>query len=112
MQFTVNKELDPDGTSLHMLLEAHFRCERMTAARSFCFHLLAVVGVAVWLGAIWPSLLPPEVRVFALVLWGGLLFVAIWAIVGEWLWRWRLTRRLDEHQAKQRNSPLGQLNKL
>lgn len=44
MQFTINSDLDPDGSSLRPLLEAHFEYERMSAAKSRYLDLLAVVA--------------------------------------------------------------------
>ena len=102
MQFTINRDLDPDRSSLRPLLEAHFKYERMSAAKSRYLHLLAIVGVWVWLGAMWPSLLPAQVEEFVLVVWGVLLLIAAWASVETWAWHRRMTRYLSEHQAKQR----------
>ena len=102
MQFTINRDLDPDRSSLRPLLEAHCKYERMSAAKSRYLHLLAIVGVWVWLGAMWPSLLPAQVEEFVLVVWGALLLIAAWASVETWAWHRRMKRYLIEHQAKQR----------
>ena len=104
MQITINRDLDPDGSSLRPLLEAHVRYERINATRSRYLQLLAIVGFWVWLGAIWPSVLPPLVEDFVLVLWGGLLLVAAWVSVEAWAWRRKMTHYLRENQAKQRDS--------
>ncbi len=112
VQFTINRDLDPDGTSLRRLLEAQFRYERMSAARFLCVHLLAIVGAMVWLGAIWPSLLPAEVLLFALTLWGAFLFLTVWVSVEEWVWHRRMERYLSQHQAGQSGAALDRPNKL
>lgn len=105
MHITINRDLDPDGSRLRLLVEANCTYERMSAARSLSVHLLAMVSVIVWLGASWPSLLPAQVRAFALALWGGLFFVAILVGVQEWAWHCRLARYLIEYQATQRGDP-------
>ena len=106
MQFTINRDLDPDGASLGPLLEAHVKYERINAARSRYFQLLAIVGFWVWVGAIWPSLLPAPVEDLVLVLWGVLLLIAAWASVEAWAWHRKMTHYLREHQAKQKGSTL------
>jgi len=112
LQFTINRDLDPDGASLRRLLKAHLRYERMSKAKSLCLHLLAIVSVVVWVGAMWPSLLPAQVQVLTLALWGALLFFTIWASVEEWSWHRRVARYRSEHQVKQKGDALDQLNKL
>ena len=102
LQFTINKERDPADTSLRKMLEAHLIYERMSAAKKFSLHVLAIVSVVVWVGAKWPDLLPPKVLDSTLVLWVGLLFFAVLAGVQEWLWHRRVARYRSEHQAKQR----------
>jgi hypothetical protein len=79
---------------LRSVLEVEFVYERMGAARSLFFHLLAIVGVLIWLEAIWPDLLPSDVRLFIIILWGTILFVALWAAVEEYFSRRRLKRYL------------------
>ena len=102
MQFTIHSDIISDRSSLRPLLEAHLKYERMSAAKSRYLHLLAIVGVWVWLGAMWPSLLPVQVEEFVLVLWGVLLLIAVWASVETWAWHRKMTRYLSEHEAKQR----------
>jgi len=89
---------DPDGSNLRTLLEVQFTYERMRTGRSFCVHLLAILGVPVWLEAIWPSLLPAEMRLFSLVLWAGILFIAMWLAVEEYLSHRTLIHRRSENQ--------------
>ncbi|MGH7765875.1 MAG: hypothetical protein ACREQP_00345 [Candidatus Binatia bacterium] len=104
LQFTINKDRDPNEASLRRLLKAHIIYERMSSAKSFSLHLLAVVSAVVWLGEIWPSLLSSHALSIALALWGVLLVFAICAGVEEWAWHRRVARYRSEHQAKQENS--------
>jgi Na+/H+ antiporter NhaD/arsenite permease-like protein len=101
LQFTLNSERDPYDASLRKLLEAHVKYERMSAARSFSLHLLAIVSAVVWLGVVWPSLLPSQVRAVALALWAVLLLFAVCAGAEEWAWHRKVARYRSEHQAKQ-----------
>ena len=88
LQFTIDKAADPDRSQLRTVLEAQFAYERMSAARSMLAHLLAIVGVLIWLEAIWPDFLSEQARFFILVFWGGILFVVLWVAVEEYvLWR-------------------------
>lgn len=102
LHFTINRDLNPNGASLRKLLKAHVIYERMTAAKKFSLYLLAIVGVVLWVGTMWPAFLPPRALDFALALWGGLLFLAILASVEEWLWHRRVARYRSEHQARQK----------
>ena len=56
----------------------------MSAARSLCAHLLAVIGVALWLDEVWPGLLPRDVRTVALILGGGFLVMTLWFGIEEY----------------------------
>jgi hypothetical protein len=94
LQFRIDPSVDPDRSNLRSVLEAEFAYERMSAARSLFFHLLAIVSVLIWLEAIWPDLLPSEVRLFIIILWGTILFVALWAAIEEYFSRRRLKRHL------------------
>jgi polyferredoxin len=76
-----------DGEGVRRLLQAHERYARMSGAKTFALHLLAVVSVALWIGAMWPALLPAAVLYDALGLWVALLIFAVLASVEEWLWR-------------------------
>jgi len=94
-QFTFNRKLDADGSKLHKLLEAQITYEQTGAFRSLYFHLLAILAVPIWLEAIWPDLLPSEIRSLILILWGVLLSLASWAAIQEYLSRRALSRRLS-----------------
>ena len=88
MEVRFNKQLDPDRSRLRRILEVQVAYERMSAARSMLVHLLAFVGVVIWLEAISPDLLPQEARVFTFILWGSFLFLTLWVAVEEYvLWR-------------------------
>jgi membrane protein implicated in regulation of membrane protease activity len=102
LQFTIGRDRDPNRASLRSLLEAHAVYERMAAAKKIFFDLLAFVGVVVWVGAMWPALLPLRVLDSALALWVGFLFFAILTTVEEWLWYRKVARYRDEQQAKQK----------
>ena len=64
----------------------------MRSARSWFTHLLAVVGVIIWLEAIWPDLIPADIRFFTLAVFGGILFLVIRAAIEEVVSRRRLKR--------------------
>ena len=54
-------QLDPDRSQLRSFLEAQFAYEKsITTARSLLAHLLAIVGVVIWVEAIWAGLAFPE----------------------------------------------------
>jgi hypothetical protein len=108
LRFTIDKERDPDRSKLRGILEAQFAYERMSAARSLFAHLLAIVGMVIWLDAIWPDWLPPEVRQFSLVLWGSILVLLIWAAIEEYVSR----RRLKRYLAAQKGVALDKSDEL
>lgn len=90
LEFTLNK--DDREQSLRPLLEAHISYEHMSARRSFCVHVLALVSVFVWVGVCWPGLLPAQIQIFADELWSVALFLALVAGVQEWKWHRLLMR--------------------
>jgi hypothetical protein len=89
---TIDKTQHPDEETLRGVLAAQFAYERMRAARSWFIHLLAVVGVIIWLETIWPDLIPADIRVFTLAVFGGILFLSIRAAIEEVVSRRRLKR--------------------
>jgi hypothetical protein len=91
----IDKQLDPDRSQLRRVLETQFAYERMSAARSMLVHLLAFLGVVVWVTAISPDLFPKEARLFTVILWGSFLFLTIWVAVEEYLLSRKLTRLSD-----------------
>jgi hypothetical protein len=107
LEFTIDRNRDPDGAKLHRLLQAQLTCERMGAARSLFAHLLAITGVVIWLEAIWPDLLPPDIRFFVLVVFGGILFLALRVIIEEVVWRVRLKRCLKANDGVQMTDTHG-----
>ena len=94
-QFRFNRSLDPDGSKLRKLLDAQIVYEQLSGFRSLYVHLMAVAALPLWLQAIWPNLFPAEIRFFILALWGGLLALAAWAAIMEYLARRKLTHRLE-----------------
>jgi hypothetical protein len=96
LQFTIDKAADPDRSKLRAVLEAQFTWERMSAARSWFAHLLAVLGVVFWLEAIWPDLLPVGIRFFALALFGGVLFLTLRTAIAEIVSQRKLKRCLAD----------------
>jgi len=99
MEVQTLKNRDSDGGNLQQLLEAQLSCERMVAARSLIAHLLAITGAVMWLEAIWPGLVNPEIRFFAVAVFGGNLILALGVTIEEVIWRIRLKRCLDANQA-------------
>jgi hypothetical protein len=93
-EFTVDRNRDPDGSKLRGLLEAQFTYQRMRAGRSLCAHLLAILGVAIWVDALWPGILAPEARLLTLFLWGGILLIAVWCAIEEQV----SARKLKDHR--------------
>jgi hypothetical protein len=100
----MNRELDVDDAAVRRLLEAHLLYVRMGTAKRFSLHLLALVGVVVWIGAMWPALLPARLMEYVLALWGGLLFIAVLASVEEWIWQRKVARYRIEHQVHQNSA--------
>lgn len=101
LQFTVHNDLDPDGASVRRLLEAHLTYARMSAAKSFALHWLAVVSVALWVGAMWPGALSLQLLDSALALWVALLLFVVLTSVEEWLWHRKVAHYRSAHQSKQ-----------
>ena len=84
----INEGLDSGESQSRRVLEIQLAYERMHAARFMLVHLLAFVGVVIWIEAIEPDLLPREMRLFTFILWGSFLFVTIWVAIEEYiLWR-------------------------
>jgi hypothetical protein len=79
---------------LRRVLDAQVAYERMRAARFMLVHLLAFVGVVVWILAISPGLLPQRARHFTFILWGSFLFLTISVVVEKYVLWCKLTRYL------------------
>ncbi|HEY1374868.1 MAG TPA: hypothetical protein VGH50_20515 [Candidatus Binatia bacterium] len=86
------------GAAVRRLLEAHRRYARMSGAKTFALHLLALVGLALWIGAMWPAVLPGPVLDDALAVWIAVLGFAVLTSIEEWLWR----RRVAQYQFDRR----------
>jgi hypothetical protein len=102
LEFTIDRNRDPDGSQLHRLLQAQLTCECMGAARCLFTHLLAITGIAIW-----PDLLPPDIRFFVLVVFGGILFLALRVIIEEIIWRIRLKCCLKANDGVKMTDPHG-----
>jgi hypothetical protein len=109
LQFRFNRKLDPDGSKLRKLLETQITYEQLSSFRSFYVHLLAIAAVPIWLELIWPNLLPSQLRLVVVMLWGTLLSLACWAAIQEYLSRRALTRRLS---ANRREAELASAERL
>jgi hypothetical protein len=96
LEIRVDKQVDPDRSQLRHVLEAQFRYERVSMARSTMAHLLAIVGILIWLEGIWPDLLPEEARFFTFVFWGSMLFVTVSIALEEFV----LSRKLASYLAR------------
>jgi hypothetical protein len=104
MEIRFDRELDPDGTKLRTFLEAHETYERLGAARSFFVHLLALVGVIIWLDAQWPDVLPRQVYESAFGLWDVFFCIAFSTSIGEWIWYRRQRCCLTHYDEKKKES--------
>ena len=79
----------------------------MGAARSFLAHLLTITGALMWLGAIWPNLVGPDIEFFALAAFGGFFLLAIGITIEEMIWRIRLKRRLAANEGVKARDAAG-----
>ena len=83
LQLSIDKIGDPERASLRSLIEAQVAYERGRAARSCFVHFLAAAGVVIWIDAIWPDVLAPDLHIFLLVGFGGALFAAVRTAIEE-----------------------------
>lgn len=83
LQLSMDKNGDPERAGLQSLIEAELAYERGRAARSCFVHFLAAAGVVVWIDAIWPDVLAPDLQLFFLVVFGGALFAAVRTAIEE-----------------------------
>ncbi len=88
--FTIDESRDPHG---ERSARAQFAYKRMGAARSWITRF-AIMAVIIWLEAIWPDLLPSDIRFFALAVFAGILFLSIQAAIEEVVSRRRLKRHI------------------
>lgn len=100
LRFTIRNYAESDAASVKRLLQAHLTYTRVCAAKSFFLHLLALAGVVVWVGAMWPAALPPQMLDDALALWVALLFFAALASVEEWLWHRKVARYKNNRESR------------
>lgn len=97
LEVACKRRLDPDRSQLRRVLEVQVAYERMRAARFMLVHLLAFVGVVIWIVAISPDLLPQPVRLYSFVIWGSFLFLTIWVALEEYI----LWRKLTLHKTQE-----------
>ncbi len=91
-----------DRAKLEAVLAAQMVYKRMYAGRLFFVHLLAVIGVFLWLSEAWPMLFLESTRALVLALWGTCGFAALFVSVVEWVWYRRRVRCLAGYEAAQR----------
>lgn len=92
--FRLLPENGPDGAKLDAILSAHWAHQRTKATRYVFVHLVAVLGVLVAVGALWPGLAPAQLQHVAVALWAVCGAGALAAGVGEWKCRRRETQLL------------------
>ena len=102
MEIKFDKAHDPDGMKLCKLLTAHETYERLGAARSLVVHLLALVGILVWLDAGWPDLLPRLIQTAAFTLWEVFFCLTLSTSIGEWIWYRRQMYYWAKYHEKQK----------
>ncbi|GEM_PF-3454703 len=91
--------------AVRRLLEAHRRYARMSGAKNFALHLLALVSLTLWIGAMWPAVFPVAVLDDALAIWIAVLGFAVLTGIEEWLWRrcvaqYQFDRQAMHHRAR------------
>ena len=92
LEIKFDRDSDPDGSGLRRVLELELKNERMHAARQMLVHILAVLGAVLWIEALVPELLPRELLLFTVVLWGSFFFLTVWIAIEEYHSRRKLSR--------------------
>jgi hypothetical protein len=72
-----------DRSRLAAIFRADSALERARGVRSLLVHLLAIVALPVWLAAVWPRRMSPNLREAALAGWGVALAVVLLALGHE-----------------------------
>jgi hypothetical protein len=85
VQFQLNRTQPRGGSDLRELLYWELIYEDLHAVRLRLVHLLATVGVAVWLTGRWPALVSSTLREALFWVTGIMLFATVAAAVGEWI---------------------------
>ncbi len=96
LQFTLDSDSQLDWQKVRNLLAAEIAYEQMRAVRFRFVHLLAAIGLVVWLQSIWPDFVGTQVRHGVLALWASVFFVSLCAGIGEYLCHRKLKRCLAE----------------
>jgi hypothetical protein len=92
-----------DRSRLDAALSADSARERTRALRQTLVHLLAILGVPLWLAAVWPRGIGSRLAAIVVTCWGLCLAAALAAT----LWEWRCQRART-----QRIAALGPLPRL
>ena len=64
-----SREKDPNGAKLAGALHAHLQLERKRVLRELLVYVTAVVSIALWPLAMWPTSFPISLRGFVLAAW-------------------------------------------
>jgi hypothetical protein len=103
--FKPNPARDPDGRKLRALLGATVLAERFGALRSLAVHILAVLGIVVWLAAASPLGFPAPLKLAALVGFAVVAVAAVAALALELRWQRVQRRCLDDSDIQARGDP-------
>ena len=98
--FTFSVPQGADRKKLQALIEAQFMYERMNEARLFFVHVLAIIGVPLWLYIWWSTVFSQTARAFILTLWSVCGLATLAVSVLQWVWYRRRTRRLVDYETK------------
>jgi len=93
--FKVGDQRDPQH--LRKVLTAHFHFERLRQARRYFITVLALLGAALWLLAVWPGVVSKETRSIGLQLWGFCMAATLILSGLELKWYLRRARLMREN---------------
>jgi hypothetical protein len=83
-----------EGTPLEAILVADSALERARARRVKLAHLLALLGVPLWLVAAWPARWAADLRALVLAGFAVALAGVVGSLVSEWRWGRLRSRRI------------------
>jgi hypothetical protein len=84
--FPLSAENHVDRRALRTFLASEIAYEQARRIRAEILVLLTVASTAVWVLAMWPSLVAADLRDIVLGAWGLVFIAAVGAGVGEWLY--------------------------
>jgi hypothetical protein len=90
----LNENRDPGR--LRSVLSAHFNYQQMRMYRRFLVGLLAILGGAFWVGALWPGGIAEGARSVGIRLFAGCLVVTAVVAALEVKWRRRRARLIGD----------------